>query len=371
MRIAVPALAALLLAVAPAEAAPCRIGVDLGSSGIRAEWEGHSGTARAEIGYLREVWATGAIRVSADQTVTAMEEARRTLGTPEGCPALGGGYSAWRLAAEGKDGPGALAPVLDGLRRRAGLAVLVIPQEREGAHAFHAASLALGARLRTGAILDVGGGSLQVAAPQRGRGVALGQKSWLKLFCERVKGLADPACSANPVGEAGEAAAARLLAAELAGMAEAFRPLPVFTAVSAPVARGIHPVLRHLAASLPGFAGRVEAEGFDRAALASAVALLRDGDDRTIAARLEGCGAACSPRFVGTLVTDMLLLAGVMDAVGAQRLEVAEADINNAAGLLADRRAGEWATRHQCYVARFATQGVAAFDTDPATCPAL
>lgn len=367
MKILRQALAAILVAL-PATlwaAEPCRIGVDLGSSGFRLEREGRAGTVRGDLATLKDVWANGTVSATLGETVQALNAARRSLDVPAGCPGLGGGYSAWRLAVQ-KGGGEALAAVLRDLRDRTGIAVLVIPPDREGVHAFHSARLALGERLRTGAILDMGGGSLQVATSTGGRGVPLGQKSWLRLFCQQVRGAESGDCAANPVGAAGEAAARALLAQSLAELAGDDGPL---TAISSPITRGIHPVLRHLAATRPGFKGIADSSGFDRAALESGIALLRDADEAGLRARLEGCQTGCTPRFAASLVTDMLLVRGVMDMVQAGRVEVMEADINNAAGLLADPRARAWAERHSCYLARLAAQGVEAFGGDPAGCP--
>lgn len=370
MTILLPALAVVLITLSAAgrAAEPCRVGVDLGSSGFRLERQGHAGTARADIATLKDVWANGTVSATVEETVERLNAARRQLGVPMDCRAVGGGYSAWRLAVD-KGGAATLAAVLRDLRHRTGIAVLVVPQDREGAHAFHSAALALGSRLRTGTVLDLGGGSLQVVTSSGGRGVALGQKSWLRLFCERIRGAAGGECAANPVGEAGETAARSLLAGQLAGLGAASRGDRALTAVSIPVTRGLHPALRHLAATSPGFAGEVDPDGFDKVALDSAIALLRDADDAGIRARLDGCRTGCAPRFAATLVTDMLLVGAVMESLEAGRMEVAEADVNNVAGLLADPRAEAWAARYPCYLSRLAAQGVDAYGGDPSGCP--
>ena len=64
----------------------------------------------------------------------------------------------------------------------------------------------------------------------------------------------------------------------------------------------------------------------------------------------------------------MLLVQGLMAGLDIPRLEVAEADITNVPGLLADSRAAGWAGHYACYLDRLAAQGVDAYGTSPDTC---
>ena len=68
------------------------------------------------------------------------------------------------------------------------------------------------------------------------------------------------------------------------------------------------------------------------------------------------------------LLSDMLLVEGILRATGAEELRVAESDLTNLPGLLADERAYRWEARYACYLERLAKRGMAAYDSDPATC---
>ena len=64
----------------------------------------------------------------------------------------------------------------------------------------------------------------------------------------------------------------------------------------------------------------------------------------------------------------MLLVEGVLLATGGESLRVAEVDLTNLPGLLADDRAFAWEQRHGCYLERLQTLGLDAYASDPATC---
>ena len=74
------------------------------------------------------------------------------------------------------------------------------------------------------------------------------------------------------------------------------------------------------------------------------------------------------PAYVNYLLSDMLLVEGLLAATHSRELTVAEIDLTNLPGQLADDKAYQWAGRHACYRARLAREGVAAFDSDPAGC---
>jgi hypothetical protein len=50
-------------------------------------------------------------------------------------------------------------------------------------------------------------------------------------------------------------------------------------------------------------------------------------------------------------------------------LQVLEADLTNLPGLLADERAYRWADNYACYLSRLDEMGLAAYASDPASCP--
>lgn len=321
---------------------------------------------RASIDYLADVWRHETL----DETVQPTVEALRRLSPGDECTAVGGGYSAWRLAVE-KGHAAQVADTLLHIRQQTGVSVYVIPQAVEGAYAYYAARQQLGADLGTRFILDVGGGSMQLAARDTGWGSALGQKAWRKLFCARIKGDGGEGCATNPVGAEAMAASQRLLAAPVAEAKTILGSGFTVTAVSVPVVRGIHPVLARLWQQGKIPAGQVDSRGFDRTALEAAIHRLSSLDDDGIARELGGCGegAVCSPRFLPTLVTDMLLVRTFMAGLDIARMEVAEADLTNVPGILADQRAFAWAGRYECYVSRLRMDGIVAYTSDISTCP--
>lgn len=364
-------LLAMLVSACAGAAEPasaCKVGFDIGSSGIRvgATHDGRDG--RVAIDYLGDVWADGIIDATNDSTVAALDALGGGTGT--GCTRVAGGYSAWRLAVERAGAP-RVADTLAALHRRSGVAIFVIPQAVEGSYGYVGAKHLLGERLTTPYILDIGGGSMQIASIQGGWGTALGQKAWRKLFCARIKGSDDAACAPNPVGADAIARAREVLAPQVqearASLATGLR----VTAVSAPVVRGIHPLLAALSAR-HAIAGNVDPQGFDRTAVDSAIVLLGERDDGAILRLLECEGgsatALCSGRFAATMVTDMLLVRTFMEGLAIGRLEVAEADLTNVPGILADPRAAAWAARYDCYLETLRRQGTAAFTASSQGC---
>lgn len=357
---------------APAQAG-CRIGFDVGSSGVRVGAADSDAQARTGIDYLADVWADNRMDASVGQTIAAFSTLPAAAGLPDGCDAVAGGYSAWRLVLE-RGNRAEVAETLRLIRARTGVALYVIPQDVEGTYGFYAARQALGDHLRDPYILDVGGGSMQIASIHTGWGAALGQKAWRKLYCHDGKGSDVAACAVNPVGPGAIALARKLLAANVASARAALGPLQEATAVSAPLVKTMHPVIRHLAAR-----GRIAADGitatsFDIGALGAAIRVLSDKDDAALLRYLDDCPqvdgqAICAPSFLPTLVSDMLLVHAFMEGLGIRRLELAEANLTNVPGLLADTRAWAWRDRYNCYLSRLVQQGDRAFKSNPATCP--
>lgn len=376
LRIILGAVCGAMLAVAAPDAraqAPqrppaCTVGFDIGSSGIRVGSTADGRDGRVSIDYLGDLWAHGAIVATNEATVGAL----RKLADGTDCLTVAGAYSAWRLAIE-REGAERVADTLAALHRQSGVAIFVIPQTVEGSYGYYGARRLLGGRLTTPYILDVGGGSLQIASSDGGWGTALGQKAWRKAFCAEAKGSADPSCAPNPVGEDAIDQSRRILAREMAEARAALGQGLRVTAVSSPVVRGIHPILAYLANGKRAIPGTVDATGFDRTALDGAIALMQRHDDDGIVRLLDQCpvagtGPVCQAKFVATAVTDMLLVRTIMEGLGVQRLEVAEADLTNVPGILADPRAAVWAGRYDCYLDRLRRQGAQAYLSSPEGC---
>lgn len=339
----------------------CRVAFDMGSSGIRAGADTAKATPRAEIDVLADVVADGRIDSTVDDTITALRTLPAKGGFTAACAHVGGGFSAWRLALR-QGGGTVVAGLLADIRVRSGVALLVIPQEVEGRYGYVAAQRTLGPTLRTRHVLDIGGGSLQVAAADAGRGVELGQKSWNELLCDWLRGRAGR-CALEALDEPALRRARALAAQRLAGLA-ALNADDGLTAISRPVTRGIHPALRALADSGHIDPVLVRDDGFDAAAPSAALAVLAPLD---LARRQELSGLGKS--FAPFLVSDLLLVEGILRGTGAPRVASIEASITNLPGLLADSRAFAWAEHHDCYLARLRELGEAAYDADPARCP--
>ena len=345
-----------LLGASTATGESCRIAYDMGSSGIRAGATGSAVTAQAGIDYLDPLWAGRGLEETVEPTIAALNDLPRGAGFPAGCARVGGGFSAWRLALE--QDAGQLAATLARIRAASGVAVLVIPQLQEGAYGHAGARQLLGNRLTTSHVLDIGGGSLQIAGERGAWGDVLGQKAWQRRLCQEIRNSESVPCDLQPMTGA-ELATARSLLAELLGGVAAVLPGPVtLTAISRPVSRGVAPAVARLA---PAGAA---ADVLQRPALSAAI-------DRI--AGLTGSEtlvATGSPRgHVAYLLSTMLLVEGVLLATGGESLKVAEIDLTNLPGLLADDHAFAWEGRHDCYLERLPALGLGAYASDPATCP--
>ena len=339
-----------------AAAADCRIAFDMGSSGIRAGASNSDRTARADIDFLAPLWAGRGLDETLPATVAALNDLPRQAGLAADCARMGGGFSAWRLAAA--QDPQRLAAQLADIHAATGVGVLVIPQVREGSYGYRGARQLLGARLATTHILDIGGGSLQVAGEQSTFGEPLGQKAWHRRLCIALGRAEPPACQLQPL-TAPELAAARALAgAALQGVGPALGGPATMTAISRPVSRGVLPAVNRL---IPERGDRHRLQAAD---LSQAIALLAP---RSADQTAQAVGS--KPAYVNFLLSDMLLVEGLLAATASDELAVAEIDLTNLPGQLQDDKAYRWAARHACYRERLAREGVAAFDGDPAQCP--
>ena len=355
-RQAVAGLVLALLAASTATGESCRIAYDMGSSGIRAGASGSAVTTQVGIDYLDPLWAGRGFEETVAPTIAALNDLPREAGFPADCARVGGGFSAWRLALE-QDAE-QLAAILGRIHAASAVAVLVIPQLQEGANGYSGARQLLGGQLTTSHVLDIGGGSLQIAGERSAWGEMLGQKAWHRRLCQEIRNSESVPCDLQPMTGA-ELATARSLLAELLGGVAAVLPGPVtLTAISRPVSRGVAPAVARLA---PAGAA---ADVLQRPALSAAI-------DRI--AGLTGSEtlvATGSPRgHVAYLLSTMLLVEGVLLATGGESLKVAEIDLTNLPGLLADDHAFAWEGRHDCYLERLPALGLGAYASDPATCP--
>jgi hypothetical protein len=348
-------LALTLLAAAAWADSGCRVAFDIGSSGIRAGASNSAAMPQADIDYLGPLWAGGSLRQTLQPTVTALRDLPRAAGFDPDCERVGGGFSAWRLALQ--QDVGELLAVMAHVRADSGVAVLVVPQAIEGGYAYTGAKLTLGPKLATSHVLDIGGGSLQVADAGNTFGVPLGQKSWHRLLCITLGRGGDVPCTLQPLS-GDELAAVRRLARESLQGLEAALPGPVrMTAISRPVTRGVLPALEQLGspATNPPTLQRpdVEAAIARIAPLSTAETAMLIGKPKHLAAYL---------------ISNLLLLEELLRATGSDELQVVDIELNNIAGLLADDRAYAWGRHYGCYLDRLGRIGEQAWASDPATC---
>lgn len=353
-------LGGCLLAMQPA-AADCRIGYDLGSSGIRAGSTAGSDSPKRELPALTRLWSGDSIAAIAADTARTLQQLRAQLPQPADCAQLGAGYSAWRLAYQ-RD-PAATVAALATIRAGSGVAVLIAPQDLEGRYGYSGARQLLGERLQSSHILDLGGGSLQLAGASQSYGDALGQKAWQKALCNELRPGQPLPCALAPLsGEELERARA-LRDAKLAPLVGALDAPVTLTAISRPLSRGVLPAVHKLLAT-PADAAPEITRGELRAAIGRLAPLAG-------AAAQQASGSPAS--HLPYLLSDLLLVEGLLEATGAARLQVAEIDLSNVPGLLADTQAWHWqeATAYACYLQRLAHDGpAAAYASDPASCPA-
>lgn len=349
--------ACALVLSAQALAQDCRIAFDLGSSGIRAGSSLTSGAgkpSRRNLDLLTPLWAGQGLRSQLPAVTSALVELPAQAGWPARCARIGAGFSAWRLAWQ-QEGP-ALPELLSSLRASTGVAVFILPPSSEGRLAYRSAREVLGPALVTSHVLDIGGGSLQVAGESRTFGADLGQKAWLQKLCTQLGRTPRASCTVSPLS-AGALTQARSLAAEQ------LKDLPAelgagvsLTAITRPITRGVLPALRSL--------GQRREGSIELGALTAAIDTLAKLELGALA-RLTGT----APAFAGYLLSDMLLLEALLKVTQASELQVAEAEINNLPALLADEHSYAWGQQYACYLERLAQQGLGAYLSDPASCP--
>lgn len=367
-------------AAAHAGGPACRIAFDVGSSGIRAGTSevvhaaanaaggdertaaGERGERRkaraphADIDYLAPQWAGQGLAPVVAATVAALRELPVQGGFPADCARLGAGFSAWRLAL-GQDAAGT-AVLLAQIREESGVPLLVMPQPVEAGYGYAAARALLGERLQTSHVLDIGGGSLQIAGAADNFGIDLGQKAWHRLLCQRLRPGSAPDCDLQPLSRRELAQARALLARQLRGAAAVLSPGLTLTAISRPVTRGVFPAVARLL-DTPTSPAAVT-----RARLAEAIGQLAAMPAGEALRRLD-----TRPKYLTFLLSDLLLVEGVLAATGAPEIRAADVDLSNLPALLVDDQAYAWGERYGCYLARLQRWGAGAYYTDPASCP--
>lgn len=348
-------LAGWLAAATAGAQQDCRIAFDMGSSGIRAGASGSATVTRAQIDFFGPASA-GRLEDTAPAAIAALQALPRQSGFAPQCARVGGGFSVWRMAlAQDRN---RLATTLARIHAESGVAVIVLPQHAEGAYGYTGARQALGPGLQTSHVLDIGGGSLQIGGADSAWGEALGQKSWHGLLCRALRDTDANPCPLAPMNGTELARARQLLAQQLQGVGAALPGPVTLTAISRPVTRGIAPALQTLWA-LSGPPAQLQPSQ-----VSAAIAQL---------AQQPPAGPGCSarpPTQPPYLLSDLLLVEGLLQATGNAPLQIADVDLTNLPGLLADDRAFAWGRRYGCYLDRLRQQGLPAYDSDPATCPA-
>ena len=224
LRTLLAGLAGCLITAAAMAVEPCRIAFDMGSSGIRAGATGRSDVLRADIDYLGPLSAGRGLAETLPATIAALRDLPAQGGFDANCTRLGGGFSAWRMATQ--EDRRKLAGDLEAIRKASGTAVLVIPQRQEGAYGYLGASQLLGDRLTTSHILDIGGGSLQVAGESHSFGALFGQKLWHRELCKALRQSSELPCRLQPMTPADVDSARQLLRSRLSGIAATCRAAP-------------------------------------------------------------------------------------------------------------------------------------------------
>jgi len=345
-----------LFTASTAAFAECRVAFDMGSSGIRAGASNSAETRRAEIDYLGPLWARRGLDETLAPTIEALRELPAKAGFADDCQRAAGGFSAWRLALQ--QDANKLAVALRRIHAESGVALLVMPQLREGAYGYLGARQLLGDRLTTSHVLDIGGGSLQVAGERTTYGEPLGQKVVQRYLCQEIRNSENAPCTLQPLTGEELAIARSLLREKLAGVAPALPETVTMTAISRPVSRGVAPAVARLAGE------GAAPTGFRRAALSRAIERIAN------LTQAETAAAVGSPAaYVAYLLSDMLLVEGLLQATGGDELQVAELDLTNLPGLLSDDRLFDWAGHYGCYLDRLPDLGLAAYASDPASCP--
>jgi len=340
-----------------AQAEPtCRMAFDVGSSGVRVGASNSAAEAHVDIDFLSPLWAGLGLGETRLPTAAALKNLPLDAGLSAQCERVAATFSAWRLAWQQAGGD--TAALMARLQADTGVAVLVMPQSVEGAYAYASARQVLGTKLRTSHVLDIGGGSLQIAGANTSDGRALGQKSWHQLLCTSLRQSAVAACELQPMSAQDLQAARRLLDDKFSDLSRTLGPQPTLTAISRPVTRGVAPAVRLLAGET-----RTSAERLSALDISTAIIKMAElSTDQTAA------WVATPAMYATYLLSDALLLEGLLRAIGAADIQVVEGHLSILPALLADDKAFQWSAHYGCYLERFKVSGPDAYSSDPATC---
>ena len=349
-------LALGLTGLAAQAASPCRIAFDIGSSGVRAGATNNPAVAHVDIDYLAPLWAGRGLEDTFSPTVIALKNLPLGARFPSRCDRVAAAFSAWRLAWQ--QSASETTALMARMQADTRVAVLVMPQSVEGAYAYASARDVLGPRLTSSHVLDVGGGSLQIAGARSTYGEALGQKSWHQLLCTTLRQSAVPACDLQPMAAEDLQAARLTLDDKFSGIMAALEPSTTLTAISRPITRGVAPAVRLLVEGKAGPMDRLSAK--DLSAAITAMAALSSDKIATL--------TGTPPSYAAYLLSDMLLLEGLLRATSATDIKIIEGTLSILPALLSDDKAFKWSLRYGCYLERFKVSGPDAYFSDPATC---
>jgi len=340
-----------------AQLAPaCRIAFDIGSSGVRAGASNNPGVAHVDIDYLAPLWGGRGLEETFNPTAIALKNLPLGARFSSRCDRVAAGFSAWRLAWQ--QSASETAALMARMQADTRVAVLVMPQSVEGAYAYASARDVLGSRLTSSHVLDVGGGSFQIAGARSTYGQALGQKSWHQLLCTTLRQSAVPACDLQPMATEDLQAARQVLDEKFSGISAVLEPSTTLTAISRPITRGVAPAVRRLVEVKVGPVERLSAK--DLSAAITAMAGLSSDKIATL--------TGTPPSYAAYLLSDMLLLEGLLRATSATDIKVIEGTLSILPALLSDDKAFKWSARYGCYLERFKVSGPDAYFSDPATC---
>lgn len=335
---------------------PCRIAFDMGSSGIRSGTTKSSVTEWVNIDYLGLLWTEHGLEKTLAPTIAALRNLPEQGRFSTDCLRVGGGFSAWRLALQQDSEK--LTSILARIHKSSGVGVLVISPLQESAYGYFGARQLLGNGLTTSHVLDIGGGSLQIAGESTSYGEALGQKVWHRYLCQTIRNSSSTPCALQPMTGAELEIARTLLAEKLQGVALALPGNTLMTAISRPVSRGVLPAVQRLSGEGAGL------KVLRLPAVTMTISQIARFTSAETSAMIGG-----GTTYVGYLLSDLLLVEGLMRVTGGGDLQVAEIDLNNLSGLLADDRAYAWSRRYDCYLERLYRLGLEAYASDPTTCP--
>lgn len=339
---------------------PCVVAFDMGSSGVRAGENLSDKQAEQRFDYFTLFANTGSLNASEAQLTDSFKNLPVRAKLNSSCKRIGGGFSVWRMAQSGE--PDQLNAMLQRLYENTGVAVFVIPQHREGHYAFQAAKAKLGDLLDSSHILDIGGGSFQVAGADTGFGLQLGQKSIYQVLCKRLRAIRNSLegneCQLEVLSiferDTLRQYMQQYLQAHLVSSNCKKSQCPQsLTAISKPVTKGVYPLLTKLEVS--------EATGVisfkDLNLAVNTVSTMKLSD---LSLRL-----GTHSEFNKYLISDLIFLEALSRWLNLEKFKVAEVDVNNVYGLTRDPVLLSLSDQFPCYlsgISRYPTKSLEELD---------